>query len=50
MSTSPRDPQATDEQLMDAYIDGDDEAFRLLFERYASACSACPRNARSLGR
>ena len=34
MSTSPSDPQSTDEELMDAYIDGNDEAFRLLFERY----------------
>lgn len=25
----------TDEQLMDAYVDGDDAAFRILFERYA---------------
>ncbi|MEM8606375.1 MAG: sigma-70 family RNA polymerase sigma factor [Myxococcota bacterium] len=29
------DASATDEELMDAYIDGDDAAFRLLFERYA---------------
>ena len=35
MSTRPSDPQYTDEELMDAYIDGNDEAFRLLFERYA---------------
>lgn len=34
MPTSP-DARATDEELMDAYIDGDDAAFRLLFERYA---------------
>lgn len=35
MSTNPPDPQATDEELMDAYIDGNDVAFRMLFERYA---------------
>lgn len=28
------DTQATDEELMDAYVDGDETAFRLLFERY----------------
>ncbi len=35
MSTSPPNPQSTDEELMEAYIGGNDEAFRLLFERYA---------------
>ena len=34
MATNPPSPAATDEELMDAYIDGDDAAFRLLFERY----------------
>jgi RNA polymerase sigma-70 factor (ECF subfamily) len=29
------DTSATDEDLMEAYVDGDDGAFRLLFERYA---------------
>ena len=35
MSTSSLTSAATDEELMDAYINGDDAAFRLLFERYA---------------
>jgi RNA polymerase sigma-70 factor (ECF subfamily) len=34
MATSPPSPPATDEELMDAYIDGDEAAFRALFERY----------------
>ncbi|RLB48158.1 MAG: hypothetical protein DRH23_09255, partial [Deltaproteobacteria bacterium] len=34
MATSPPSPKATDEALMEAYIDGDDAAFRALFERY----------------
>ena len=29
------DPKASDEELMDAYVDGDEAAFRLLFDRYA---------------
>ncbi|MGB5811691.1 MAG: RNA polymerase sigma factor [Polyangiales bacterium] len=35
MSTSPVNSNSTDEELMDAYVDGDDAAFRVLFERYA---------------
>ncbi len=35
MSNKPPDPKSTDEELMDAYIDGNDQAFRILFERYA---------------
>ncbi|KPK15058.1 MAG: hypothetical protein AMJ62_10755 [Myxococcales bacterium SG8_38] len=35
MPLSSLDDGATDEQLMEAYVDGDDGAFRLLFERYA---------------
>lgn len=35
MSGSAPRSTPTDEELMDAYIDGDDAAFRLLFERYA---------------
>ncbi len=35
MSTSPPNPQSTDEELMEAYIEGNDEAFQPLFERYA---------------
>jgi RNA polymerase sigma-70 factor (ECF subfamily) len=35
MSGSSSKPRPTDEELMDAYVDGDDAAFRLLFERYA---------------
>ncbi len=35
MSTKPPDLQSTDEELMDAYVNGSDQAFRLLFERYA---------------
>jgi RNA polymerase sigma-70 factor (ECF subfamily) len=27
--------ESSDEELMDAYVDGNDDAFRLLFERYA---------------
>jgi RNA polymerase sigma-70 factor (ECF subfamily) len=34
MAASAKD-EPTDEELMDAYVDGDDAAFRLLFERYA---------------
>jgi len=34
MANSPLTSAATDEELMDAYIDGDDAAFRWLFERY----------------
>lgn len=35
MPLSGLDTNATDEALMEAYVDGDDVAFRLLFERYA---------------
>jgi len=35
MPPSPLTRDSSDEELMDAYIDGDDGAFRLLFERYA---------------
>ncbi len=35
MLSRPPNPQSTDEELMGAYIDGSDQAFRLLFERYA---------------
>jgi len=35
MSGSPTSSAATDEELMEAYIDGDEAAHRLLFERYA---------------
>ena len=34
MASSSAKPSPSDEELMDAYIDGDDAAFRLLFERY----------------
>ena len=34
MPLSSLDDRATDEALMQAYVDGDDGAFRLLFERY----------------
>jgi RNA polymerase sigma-70 factor (ECF subfamily) len=35
VSNSAVRPEATDEELMAAYIEGDEAAFRLLFERYA---------------
>ena len=35
MSASGAKGRPTDEELMDAYVDGDDAAFRDLFERYA---------------
>lgn len=35
MPGSTRERGSTDEELMDAYVDGDEAAFRLLFERYA---------------
>ena len=35
MAGSSRTNAPTDEELMDAYVDGDDAAFRVLFERYA---------------
>lgn len=35
MPSSSLHANATDEELMDAYVDGDEAAFRLLFERYA---------------
>lgn len=35
MPLSSLDTSASDEALMEAYVDGDDRAFRLLFERYA---------------
>lgn len=35
MPLSSPDAGATDEALMEAYVEGDDRAFRLLFERYA---------------
>ena len=35
MAGSSRGNTPTDEELMDAYVDGDDAAFRVLFERYA---------------
>lgn len=35
MPLSSLDASATDEALMEAYVHGDDQAFRLLFERYA---------------
>ncbi len=34
MPNSPLSSAATDEELMDAYVDGDQAAFRSLFERY----------------
>jgi len=35
MSSDPTESTATDEELMEAYVDGDQAAFRTLFERYA---------------
>lgn len=35
MPLSPIDSRADDEALMEAYVNGDDGAFRMLFERYA---------------
>lgn len=34
MASSPAPPKLTDEALMAAYVDGDESAFRALFERY----------------
>jgi len=35
MSSNPSNSKHTDEELMEAYVDGDQAAFRSLFERYA---------------